>query len=458
MKKRQIQPEPEVCRDPKMSVGLDIGTTKIVVTMGYLCDDGKVDLCGYGKAPSTGVQYGLVINLQDTIDGITKAKQEVEEATGLPVNDVYVGIAGRHIKSISCTHTITRPNGHDVIIREDEIAKMTADMENYVVNNGKVIAVIPQSYLVDGTETLRPVGMVGQNVTATYQLIIGDDLEIKKIIKSVKDSGLTMKRLMLEPLASAISCLTEEEKREGVALIDIGGGTTDLIIYRAGVPVYIRVIPVGGEVITKDIQSLGMTYEEAENLKIQHGSCTPEDADANHFINLNNSAYFGQTVKINARDLALVINARVKRDILEVVRAEIEKSGFMGNLMRVVITGGGARLAGIKSLAEFIFQKRVRIGIPGMGFTQTLDASLKDPIYSTSLGLLAYGCKKDGMPYSPRTTTPTQEEDEEDDDIIGSDEVSRSRRFFAGVGKGLANLASNIMSSLTDNNGEDGVD
>ena len=161
---------------------------------------------------------------------------------------------------------------------------------------------------------------------------------------------------------------------------------------------------------------------------------------------------------LDARDLALVINARVKRDILEVVRAEIEKSGFMSNLMRVVITGGGARLAGIKSLAEFIFQKRVRIGIPGMGFTQTLDASLKDPIYSTSLGLLAYGCKKDVMPYSPRTTTPTQEEDEEDDDIIGSDEVSRSRRFFAGVGKGLANLASNIMSSLTDNNGEDGVD
>ena len=441
-----------------MAVGLDIGTTKIVVTMGYLCDDGKVDLCGYGKAPSTGVQYGLVLNLQDTIDGITAAKQQVEESTGLPVSDVYVGIAGRHIKSISCTHTITRPNGHDVIIREDEIAKMTADMENYVVNNGEVIAVIPQSYLVDGNETLRPVGMVGQNITATYQLIIGDALEIKKIIKSVKDSGLNMKRLLLEPLASSISCLTEEEKREGVALIDIGGGTTDLIIYRAGVPVYIRVIPVGGQVITKDIQSLGMTYEEAENIKIQHGSCTPEDADANHFINLNNSAYFGQTVKINARDLALVINARVKRDILEVVKAEIEKSGYMGNLMRVVITGGGARLTGIKSLAEFIFQKRVRIGIPGMGFTQTLDAALKDPIYSTSLGLLAYGCKKDGKPYSPRTIGSPQEENEEDDDIIDSDEDSGRRRWFTGLGNGLNKFASTILGSLTDNNDEGGVD
>ena len=442
-----------------MSVGLDIGTTKIVVTMGYLCDDGKVDLCGYGKGPSTGVQYGLILNLQDTIDGITAAKKQVEEATGLPVSDVYVGIAGRHIKSISCTHTITRPNGHDVIIREEEIAKMTADMENYVVNNGKVIAVIPQSYLVDGNETLRPVGRIGQNITATYQLIIGDDLEIKKIIKSVKDSGLNMKRLLLEPLASAISCLTEEEKREGVALIDIGGGTTDLIIYRAGVPVYIRVIPVGGQVITKDIQSLGMTYEEAENIKIQHGSCTPEDADANHFINLNNSAYFGQNVKINARDLALVINARVKRDILEVVKAEIEKSGYMGSLMRVVITGGGARLAGIKSLAEFIFQKRVRIGIPGMGFTPTLDSALKDPIYSTALGLLSYGCKKDGKPYSPRTAGIRQEDGPEDEEPIDNDGDPRpGGGWFAGLGKGLNKFANTILGSLTDNNGEEGVE
>ena len=440
-----------------MSVGLDIGTTKIVLTMGYLCDDGKVDLCGYGKAPSTGVQYGLIMNVGDTIESIVKAKKQVEESTGVPVNDVYVGIAGRHIKSLTLSHTITRPNGHDVIIREDEIARMTADMEHYVVNNGKVIAVIPQSYTVDGNETLRPVGMVGQNITATYQLIIGDDLEIRKIIKSVQDSGLNMKRLLLEPLASSISCLTEEEKREGVALIDIGGGTTDLIIYRSGVPVYIRVIPVGGQVITKDIQSLGLTNEEAENLKVQHGSCTPEDADANHFITLSNSAYFGQNVKINARDLALIINARVKRDILEVVKAEIEKSGFMNNLMRVVITGGGARLTGIKSLAEFIFQKRVRIGIPGMGFTQTLDAALKDPIYSTSLGLLAYGCKKDGKPYNPHTIDSKQDEDDEEDEIIDGGNGTREG-WFTRVGKGLNELAGTILGSLTDNNGTDGVD
>lgn len=455
MKKKQIQPEPEEVREPKMAVGLDIGTTKIVVTVGYLCDDGKVDLCGYGKAPSTGVQYGLVLNLQDTIDGITAAKQQVEETTGIPVKDVYVGIAGRHIKSITCTHTVTRPNGHDVIIREDEIARMTADMEKYVVHNGKVIAVIPQSYVIDGSETLRPVGMVGQNVTATYQLIIGDDLEIRKIVKSVNDSGLNMRNLLLEPLASSISCLTEEEKREGVALIDIGGGTTDLIIYRDGVPVYIRVIPVGGQVVTKDIQSLGMTYEEAENLKVQHGSCTPEDADANHFITLKNSAYFGQNVKINARDLALIINARVKRDILEVVKSEIEKSGYMGNLMRIVITGGGARLTGIKSLAEFIFQKRVRIGIPGMGFTQTMDPALKDPIYSTALGLLAYGCKKEGAAFCPPPTDTENDRDEQGDSDGGTGTGGgKKESWITIIGRGL----DKFVGSLTDGNSAGGVD
>ena len=453
MKKRKPQFEPEEVNGPKMVVGLDIGTTKIVMAMGYLCDDGKVEVCGFGKAPSTGVQFGLVLNLQDTIDGITAAKQQVEEITGQPVDDVFVGIAGRHIKSVSCNHSATRINGHDNIIRQEEIDKMTTDMENYVVNSGKVIAVIPQNYKIDDTETLRPAGMVGQNITATYQLITGDDFEIKKIIKSVQDSGLTMTKLLLEPLASSISCLTEEEKKNGVALIDIGGGTTDLIIYRSGVPVYIRVIPVGGQVITKDIQALGMTYEEAEQIKVEHGSCVPDNADRNHFITLKNSVYFGQNVKINERDLAQAINARVKRDILEPVKAEIERSGYQNDIMRVVITGGGARLKDIKSLAEFVFQRVTRIGIPGIGFTKTLDTALKDPIYSTALGLLSYGCKSVAQPYAASAVP-----EEEENTTSGGDEKPGKSGFFDRVTDGLNKIANTMWNSLTDSNVEGGVD
>lgn len=459
MRKKNPLTEPEEVKTPKMIVGLDIGTTKIVMVMGYLCDDGKVEVCGYGKAPSTGVQYGLVVNVQDTIDGILCTKQQVEEYTGLPVNEVFVGIAGRHIKSVTCNHAVTRINGHDNIIRKEEIERMNSEMEHYVVNSGKVIAVIPQNFKIDDVETLRPVGMVGQNMIATYQLVTGDDFEIRKIAKCVHDSDLTTSKLLLEPLASSIACLTEEEKKNGVALIDIGGGTTDLIIYRSGIPVYIRVIPVGGHVITKDIQAMGMTYEEAEQIKVEHGSCVPDNADRNHFITLKNSVYFGQNVKINERDLAQAINARVKRDILEPVRAEIERSGYQNDIMRVVITGGGARLKDIKSLSEFVFQRVTRIGIPGIGFTQTLDSKLKDPIYATALGLLAYGCKAVSQPYSTATATtattaptpaPKKKQEEPED--------GESKGFIDRVTDGLNKIATTMWSSLTDNSDEGGVD
>lgn len=455
MKKRKNETEP-IERGPKMVVGLDIGTTKIVMVMGYLCDDGKVEVCGSYKVPSIGVESGLIQNLQDTIDAITTVKGQVEEMTGQQVSDVYVGVAGRHIRSVKVTNSLTRINGHEEIIRKEEIDKMTADMENLIVNFGQVITVIPQSYNVDGVETLRADGMVGQNVTGTFQMITGNAQEIRKIIMSVQKSGLRMSKPLLEPQASSISCLTEEEKRNGVALIDIGGGTTDLIIYRSGVPVYIRVIPVGGKVITKDIESFGMTYEEAEQIKIEHGSCIPENADKNHFITLKDSVFYGQNVKINEFDLAKAINARVKRDILEVIKSEIEKSGYFSDVKRLVITGGGARLKDIKGLAEFVLQKKARIGIPGVGFTPTLESHLKDPIYSTALGLLAYGCKTEGTPYSPDGAE--ENEDEVSDNDENTVEVNPRPGLVDIIGRSVDQFAKKIMKSLTETNNGEGVD
>lgn len=446
MRRKNIEPEPEVNNSPQMVVGLDIGTTKIAMVMGYLCEDGKVDVCSYSKTASIGVEFGLIRNLQDTINSINEVKQDVEQATGQTVKDVYVGVAGRHIKSVTCTHSITRFNGHDEIIRKEEIAKMTSDMESYIVDSGTIIAVIPQSYNIDGEETLRPVGRVGQNITGTYQIITGNEFEIRKIIKSVRDSDLSMSKLLLEPMASAISCLTEEEKKNGVALIDIGGGTTDLIIYKSSVPVYIRVIPVGGQVVTKDIMAMGLTYEEAEQIKVEHGSCAPEEADANHFITLKNSIYYGQNVKINERDLAKVINARVKRDILEAVKFEIERSGYMNDVKRVVITGGGARLKNIKSLSEFVIQKLTRIGTPGVGFTQTLEPKLKDPIFSTALGLLAYGCKSVAQPYNT-SAEPANHSDSSSEDNEGQ---AGKPGIMSWAMAGLNKVGSLIWDSMQD--------
>ncbi len=460
MKKRKNQPETDEVQEPKYVYSLDIGTTKIVMTSGYLCSDGKVEVCGYGQAPSTGVQYGMVINLQDTIDGIQIAKKQLEEATGQQVDEVFVGIAGRHIKSVTCSHSVTRINGRQQIIKKEEVSKWTSDMEQYEINSGSVIAVIPQNYCIDGTDTTRADGMVGQNIVATYQLITGDDFEIRKIVKSVTDSNLRMQKLMLEPLASSVACLSEEEKHNGVAMIDIGGGTTDLIIYKKGVPVYLRVIPIGGQVVTKDIQALGMTYEEAEQIKIEYGSCVPEKADKNHFITVRNSVYFARNVKINERDLALVINARVKRDILEPVKLEIEKSGFMNDIICVVITGGGARLNDIKSLSEFVLEKRVRIGIPGFGFTQTLEPALRDPIYSTALGLLSSACRYHGKPYEGN---PVKDDNRWEEVVSTSDEESNdvdddgSPGLIPSIMSGIDRLVKKMMKSLSDGSNE-GVD
>ena len=177
---------------------------------------------------------------------------------------------------MNCTNSLTRPNGLDTMVSKEEIDKMMAQMESYSVDSGDIITVIPQCYEVDGLPTLKPVGTLCQKVLGQYQLIVGNTLEVKKIRKSADGAGLDVRDLILEPMASGAVCLTEEEKRQGVALVDIGGGTSDLILYESGVPIYIKVIPVGGKLVTRDIQSLNLSFEQAEALKINHGTCLVE--------------------------------------------------------------------------------------------------------------------------------------------------------------------------------------
>lgn len=377
---------------PNLVVGLDIGTTKIMMVMGFLREDGKIEVCGYGTAPSIGVEYGLVFNVQETIDSINTAKDRLLTATGVPFSNVYVGVAGRHIKSVACTNSLTRLNGLNVTVKRDEIDKMTAEMEQMSMPASDIISVIPQYYEVDGKQTTRPVGTLCQRVVGHYQLITGDSFEVSKIILSVDGSNLTTTKPILEPIASAIVCLNEEEKRDGVALIDIGGGTTDLVIFEQGVPVFIKVIPVGGQVVTNDIKSLGITYEQAENLKVRYGSCTPENTKQDNYITIPDSSGYGNSMKISEKSLAQVINARVAEDILKPVKRAIDASGYADKIHHVVLTGGGSMLNGMQSLTEFIIQRRTRLGNPVNGVSPTMDSALKNPICSTALGLLRYGC------------------------------------------------------------------
>ena len=386
---------PKEENSPNLVVGLDIGTTKIMMVMGFLREDGKIEVCGYGSAPSTGVEYGLVFNVQETIDNINVAKNMLLNVTGVPFSDVYVGIAGRHIKSVSCTNSITRLNGLNNTVKCEEIDRMTNEMEQMSMPAADVISVIPQYYEVDGKCTNRPVGTLCQRVVGHYQLITGDSFEVSKIIKSVDGAKLTTSnsaKPILEPIASAIVCLTEEEKKEGVALVDIGGGTTDLVIFSDGVPVYIKVIPVGGQVVTKDIMSLNLPYETAENLKVRYGTCIVEKAKQDNYITISDRSGYDNSRKISEKSLAMVINARVAEDILKPIKSHIEASGYADKVHHVVLTGGGSMLRDIQSLSEFVIQRHTRLGNPTNGISPTMDSALKTPICATALGLLRYGC------------------------------------------------------------------
>ncbi len=409
--------EEEMTDLPNIVVGLDIGTTKIATIIGYQGDD-KIDIIGHGKGDSTGVQHGLIYNINKTVDGINVSKEQAEKRTDCyKVNKVFVGVAGRHIKSIEYKHVLTRINGKNFVIKQEEIDRMLKDLYNISVPSGeRIITVIPQHYVVDKEiDTTEPVGMLGELIEGYFQLITGNESEIKKILLCVESAGLKAEDIILEPIASGLSCLSEEEKNQGVALVDIGGGTTDLAIYYEGSPVFTKVIPIGGTIITRDIATVcKITEELAEKLKITCGTCIVEKSNSNHYITLPQFHAAQPPQQINETYLAKIINMRVQNDILDQVKREIENSGYADKLRAgVVLTGGGATLRHIKELCQYTLQKPVRIGIPEYGFMRNIPNDLKHPMYATALGLLKYGIMKTEQAEeeeSDRKTTPEVEE------------------------------------------------
>lgn len=396
-------------------VALDIGTTKIVMVAGLLRPDGKVEVCGNSKTPSIGVEFGSVINVTDTVNSINEAKRMLEKDLNIEISQVYVGIAGRHIRSRVYSHSILRTGGNEKIVEETEIDKMTRDVEKLSYNDETIITVIPQKYIVNEIETLKPVGTLGERVEGKFQVITGFKNEIFKIGLCLQQAELKEKKIILEPMASGLACLTEEQKRQGVALIDIGGGTTDIVIFVSGVPVFTSVIPLGGQVITHDIESLGLTNEQAEMVKIKHGTCYVANANKNNNITIpslwggnSDNSIFSELL------LAKVINARVEKDILGAVKAELIRSGYDSKIKSVILTGGGALLRDIRSLSEFVLLKKTRIGIPDTGFG--CDSNLKDPTYSTALGLLKFGCLAENNISFP-DPEPINEETKDEDKV-----------------------------------------
>ena len=384
----------EIQEQPQIVVGLDIGTTKIAIIIGFQNNEGKIDVLGYGKGDSTGVQHGLIFNINKTVDGINVAKNTATSRSNQEFDSVYAGVAGRHINSMEFKHAITRRNGKEEVIRQEEIDKIIEDLENISVSPGeKIITVIPQRFVIDSKrETNDPVGELGEVLIGYFQIITGNDFEIRKIIRCINDCDIKVNDIILEPIASSLVCLTQEEKQQGVVLVDIGGGTTDIVIYVNGNPVFTKVIPIGGAIITKDIANVCQIPEDlAEKLKVSYGTCVIEKSNKNNFITIP-QFHESAPKQISEPFLAEIIYSRVQMDILNQIQKAIAESGYEKRILAgVVLTGGGSLLRHLKELCQYTLQRNTRIGIPDIGFVHSIPSELKNPMFSTSLGLLKHG-------------------------------------------------------------------
>ena len=382
----------------KISVGLDIGTTKIVAMIGRKNEYGKAEILGIGKSKSLGVHRGVVNNITQTIQSIQQAVQEAEAEAGLKIEDVTVGIAGQHIRSLQHSDYITRSNSENVIDDED-IDRLIDQVHKLVMLPGEeIIHVLPQEYKIDGqAEIKEPIGMYGGRLEANFHVVVGQVSSIRNIGRCVKSSGLELEGITLEPLASANAVLSQEEKEAGVALIDIGGGTTDLAVFKDGIIRHTAVIPFGGNVVTEDIkEGCSIIEKQAELLKIKFGSAWPGENKDNEIVSI--PGLRGREPKeITLKNLSKIIHARVV-EIIEQVYVEIKNYGHEEQKKKliagIVLTGGGSQLKHLKQLVEYITGMDTRIGYPNEHLAGDSDDDIASPLYATAVGLVMDGLKR----------------------------------------------------------------
>lgn len=375
-------------------VGLDIGTTKICAIAGRRNEFGKVEILGMGKSESLGVMRGVVANIEKTVNSIKEAVSEAETKSNVDIKEVYVGIAGQHIKSMQHRGMITRSNTNDEI-SQDDIDAIVNDMYKLAMPPGEeIIEVIPQEFIIDNEQGIKePIGMSGIRLEANCHIITGLITAARNIQKCVSKAGLEPVDLILEPLASAEAVLTDEEKEAGVVLVDIGGGTTDVAIFKEGVIRHTAVIPFGGNVITDDIkEGCNIIRSQAELLKVKFGSALSKQMKDNEIVSI--PGLRGRDPKeISVKNLASIIQARME-EIIENVYYEIRNSGYEKKLIAgIVVTGGGAQLKHVTQLIEYITGMDTRIGYPNEHLGQGSEDT-KSPMYATAVGLVIRGLQE----------------------------------------------------------------
>ncbi len=376
----------------ELVVGLDIGTTKIACFVGRRNEHGKIEILGYGKSESVGVSRGVVANIERTVESIRKAIDEAERTSGVAIEVVNVGIAGQHIKSQQTRGQRTRDDLESEISNED-IQALIQDMYKQVMQPGEeILHVLPQEYTVDNEQGIKePVGMSGIRLEANFHLIIGQIAAIRNIYRCIQKANLTVDQLILEPLASSAAVLSEEEKEAGVALVDIGGGTTDIAIFQDGIIRHTAVIPFGGNVLTEDIrQGCLIMKKQAEQLKQRFGSAISTEMKDNEIVCI--PGLQGRNAReISLKNLAAIIEARMT-EIIEHVHFEIRNSGFSDQLIGgVVLTGGGSQLRHVTQLFQYVTGLDCRVGYPSEHLAEAPDAQATAPSFATGVGLVIKG-------------------------------------------------------------------
>jgi len=371
---------------------IDIGTTKIVTIVGKKNENNKIEILGISKAPSTGVRRGVVQNIEETVNAIQATVDDVQKLSGIVFQEVFVGIAGQHIRSIKTRGSKMRDNFDDEI-KKEEVFNLIEDMYKIHVEMGEeIIHVIPQVFIIDNEPGIKnPIGICGHQLEANFHIVIGRVAAAKNIERCIQRADLNLKDLILEPLASADAVLTDDEKEAGVVLVDIGGGTTDLAVYYDNIIRHTAVIPFGGNVITRDIkEGCAILERHAEQLKIQYGSALRDIAPEDKVVAIPGIS--GRNPKeISFRSLAGIIQWRME-EIIDIVNFEIQNSGYADKLAAgMVITGGGAMLKHLPQLMNFKTAMDVRIGYPNEHLAGNGRDEINQPMYATAVGLIIRG-------------------------------------------------------------------
>jgi cell division protein FtsA len=386
--------------DRSLIIGLDIGTSKVVALVGEAGLDGTIEVLGLGSQPSRGLKKGVVVNIESTVQSIQRAIEEAELMAGCEIHSVYAGIAGSHVRSL---------NSHGVVaIRDREVTH--GDVE-HVIDAAKAVAipadqkilhVLPQEFIIDGQEGIRdPIGMSGVRLEAKVHIVTGAESAAQNIEKCIQRCGLEVDDIVLEQLASSFAVLTEDEKELGVCLIDVGGGTTDIAVFSSGAIRHTAVIPIAGDQVTNDIAvSMRTPTQHAEDIKVRYACALSQLANPDETIEVP-SVGERPARRLARQTLAEVVEPRYE-ELFGLVREELRRSGFEEAVAAgIVLTGGSAKMEGAIELAEEVFHVPVRLGLPQQ--VQGLSDVVRNPIYSTGVGLLLYG-RDNALPVRQRRT------------------------------------------------------